>query len=132
MVIFSQFLFSAPCFQDAWVPGQMIRSEAFQREAPTLSEAQRSTRQRQMVELERDFQRRRQAFQEDLNLRRNEELQQVIERANRVIRQIAEAERFDLIIQEAVYIHPRHDITDKVIAGLNSAPAAAPAAAPAR
>jgi len=107
------------------VLGTQLRtaSEAFQREAPTLSEAQRSTRQRQMVELERDFQRRRQAFQEDLNLRRNEELQQVIERANRVIRQIAEAERFDLIIQEAVYIHPRHDITDKVIAGLNSAPA---------
>ena len=107
-------------------------SEALEREAPTLSEAQRVTRQRQLVEMERDFQRRRQAFQEDLNLRRNEELQQVIERANRVIRQIAEAERFDLIIQEAVYIHPRHDITDKVIAGLNSAPAAAPAATPAR
>jgi len=96
-------------------------SEAFQRDAPTLAEGQRATRQRQLVEMERDFQRRRTAFQEDLSLRRNEELQQVIERANRVIRQIAEAERFDLIIQEAVYIHPRHDITDKVIAGLNSA-----------
>jgi len=98
-------------------------SEQFQREAPTLSETQRATRQRQLVEMERDFQRRRTTFQEDVNLRLNEERQQVIERASRVVRQIAEAERFDLIIQEAVYIHPRHDITDKVIAGLNSAPA---------
>lgn len=96
-------------------------SETFEREAPTLSETQRVTRQRQLVDLDRDLQRRSREFQEDLNLRKNEELQQVLERANRVIRQIAEAERFDLIIQEAVYINPRHDITDKVIAGLNSA-----------
>ncbi len=96
-------------------------SETFEREGPTLSETQRVTRQRQLVDLDRDFQRRSREFQEDLNLRKNEELQQVLERANRVIRQIAEAERFDLIIQEAVYINPRHDITDKVLAGLNGA-----------
>ena len=96
-------------------------SEKFDREAPTLSEAQRATRQRQVVELDRDFQRRRQAFQEDLNLRKNEELQLVLERANRVIRQIAEAEKYDLILQEAVYINAKHDITDKVIRALDSA-----------
>jgi outer membrane protein len=96
-------------------------SEKFEREAPTLSETQRNTRQRQLVDLDRDFQRRSREFQEDLNLRKNEELQQVLERANRVIRQIAEAEKYDLILQEAVYIHPKHDITDKVINGLNSA-----------
>lgn len=96
-------------------------SEKFDREAPTLSEAQRATRQRQVVELDRDFQRRRQAFQEDLNLRKNEELQLVLERANRVIRQIAEAEKYDLILQEAVYINAKHDITDKVIRVLDSA-----------
>jgi outer membrane protein len=95
-------------------------SEKFEREAPTLSEAQRITRQRQLVDLDRDFQRKRQVFQEDLNLRKNEELQQVLERANRVIRQVAEAEKYDLILQEAVYIHPRHDITDRVITGLNN------------
>jgi outer membrane protein len=95
-------------------------SEKFEREAPTLSESQRITRQRQLVDLDRDFQRKRQVFQEDLNLRKNEELQQVLERANRVIRQVAEAEKYDLILQEAVYIHPRHDITDRVLNGLNS------------
>jgi outer membrane protein len=96
-------------------------SEKFEREGPTLSETQRTTRQRQLVDLDRDFQRRSREFQEDLNLRKNEELQQVLERANRVIRQIAEAEKYDLIIQEAVYINPKHDITERVINGLNNA-----------
>jgi len=73
------------------------------------------------VELDREFQRKRREFQEDLNQRKNEELQQVLERANRVIRQVAEAEKYDLIIQEAVYINPKHDITEKVINGLNAA-----------
>lgn len=101
--------------------GNQLRqaSEKLEKDSPTLSENQRATRQRQLVELDRDFQRKRREFQEDLNQRRNEELQQVIERANRVIRQVAEAEKYDLILQEAVYINPRHDITDKVINGLN-------------
>ncbi|MBS3998398.1 MAG: OmpH family outer membrane protein [Hydrogenophaga sp.] len=96
-------------------------SDKFEREAPTLPEAQRVARQRQLVEQDRDFQRKQREFQEDLNLRKNEELQGVLERANRVIKQVAEAEKYDLVIQEAVYIHPRHDITDKVLSGLNSA-----------
>ncbi|TSE25483.1 Chaperone protein Skp [Tepidimonas sediminis] len=103
--------------------GSQLRqaTEKFEKDAPTLSESQRAARQRQIAELERDFQRRRREFQEDLAQRRNEELQQVIERANRVIRQIAESEKYDLILQEAVYIAPKHDITDKVIQGLNNA-----------
>lgn len=96
-------------------------SEKFEREAPTLAESQRVARQRQLVEQDRDFQRKQREFQEDLNLRKNEELQAVLERANRVIKQVAEAEKYDLVIQEAVYINPKHDITDKVLSGLNSA-----------
>lgn len=96
-------------------------SEKFEREAPTLPESQRVSRQRQLVELDRDFQRKQREFQEDLNLRKNEELQGVLERANRVIKQVAESEKYDLVIQEAVYIHPRHDITDKVLSALNGA-----------
>jgi outer membrane protein len=96
-------------------------SEKFEREAPALPEAQRVLRQRQLVEQDRDFQRKQREFQEDLNLRKNEELQGVLERANRVIKQVAEAEKYDLVIQEAVYIHPKHDITDKVLSGLNTA-----------
>ena len=95
-------------------------AEQLEREAPTLSETQRAARQKQLVELDRDFQRKRREFQEDLNARRNEELQQVFERANRVVKQVADAEKYDLILQEAVYVNPRHDITDKVIKALNA------------
>ncbi|MBX3587724.1 MAG: OmpH family outer membrane protein [Ramlibacter sp.] len=95
-------------------------SDKFEREAPTLPESQRLARQKQLVDQDRDFQRKRREFQEDLNARKNEELQQVLERANRVVRQVAEAEKYDLVLQEAVYINPKHDITDKVIKALNA------------
>lgn len=103
--------------------GASIKSaaEKLEREAPTLSESQRAARQKQLVEQDRDFQRKRREFQEDLNARRNEELQQVFERANRAVKQLAEAEKYDLILQEAVYVNPKHDITDKVIKALNGA-----------
>ena len=96
-------------------------SDKYDREAPTLSETQRATRQKQLVDQDRDFQRKRREFQEDLNARKNEELQQVIERANRVVKALAEAEKYDLIVQEAVYVNPKHDITDKVLRSLNAA-----------
>jgi len=96
-------------------------SEKFEREAPTMAESQRATRQRQLVEQDRDFQRKRREFQEDLGTRKNEELGQVLERANKVVKQVAEAEKYDVILQEAVYINPKHDITDKVIKALNAA-----------
>jgi outer membrane protein len=95
-------------------------SDKFEREAPTLSETQRTQRQRQLIEQDREFQRKRREFQEDLNARKSEELQQVLDRANRVVRQVAEQEKYDLILQEAVYINPKHDITDKVIRALNA------------
>ena len=98
-------------------------SDKFEREAPTMAESQRTTRQRQLVDQDRDFQRKRREFQEDLSARKNEELSQVLERANKVVKQVAEAEKYDVILQEAVYINPKHDITDKVIKALNAAAA---------
>ncbi|WP_374350562.1 OmpH family outer membrane protein [Limnohabitans sp.] len=96
-------------------------SEKLEREAPTLSESQRNARQKQLVEQDRDFQRKRREFQEDLNARKNEEQQVVVERANRAVKQVAESEKYDVIFQEAVYVNPKHDITDKVIKALNAA-----------
>jgi len=96
-------------------------SDKLEREAPTLSESQRVARQKQLVEQDRDFQRKRREFQEDLNARKNEEQQLVVERANRAVKQVAESEKYDVVFQEAVYIHPKHDITDKVIKALNAA-----------
>jgi outer membrane protein len=95
-------------------------SDKFEREAPTLAESQRTTRQRQLVDQDRTFQTKRREFQEDLNARKNEELQQVIERANKVVKTLAESEKYDLILQESVYVNPKHDITDKVIKALNA------------
>jgi outer membrane protein len=95
-------------------------SDKLEKDAPTLAESERSRRQRELVEQDREFQRKRREFQEDLNQRKNEELAAVVERANRVIKQIFETEKYDLIIQEAVFAGPRLDITDKVIKALNA------------
>jgi outer membrane protein len=95
-------------------------SEKLEREAPTLSESQRVNRQKQLVEQDREFQRKRREFQEDLNSRKNEEQQLVIERANRAVKQVAESEKYDVIFQDAVYVNPKHDITDKVLKALNA------------
>ena len=98
-------------------------ADKLEKEAPTLSETEKARRQRELVDQDRDLQRKRREFQEDLNQRRNEELATVVERANKVIRQIFETEKYDLILQEVVFASPRVDITDKVIKVLN-APAA--------
>jgi len=85
----------------------------------TMAEAQRRTKEREFGELNREFQRKQREFREDLNQRRNEELAQVVEQANRVIRVIAEQEKFDIIFQEMpAYVSPRIDITEKVIKAL--------------
>jgi len=98
--------------------------EDLEKNAVTMNEAQRRTRERDFGEQNRDFQRKQREFREDLNQRRNEELAQVVEQANRVIRQIAEQERFDIIFQDAVYASSRIDITDRVIKALEGKPAA--------
>ena len=99
--------------------------EKLDKDAPTLSEAERTRRQRDLVEQDREFQRKRREFQEDLTQRKNEELASVVERANKVMKQIFDAEKYDLIIQEAVFAGPRIDITDKVIKALNGPAAGA-------
>ena len=95
-------------------------SDRLDKDAPTLGEAERTRRQRELVDQDRDLQRRRREFQEDLSQRKNEELATVVERTNRVIKQIFETEKYDLILQEAVFWSPKVDITDKVIKALNA------------
>ncbi|GEC94180.1 MAG: hypothetical protein RLZZ220_1127 [Pseudomonadota bacterium] len=95
--------------------------EALEKNGMTMAEGERRNKEREFNELNRDFQRKQREFREDLNQRRNEELAGVLERANKTIRQIAEAEKYDIIFQEAVYASPRIDITDKVIKALTEA-----------
>lgn len=96
-------------------------SDKLDKDSAVLADADRTRRQRELSDLDRDFQRKQREFREDLNQRRNEELAQVLERANRVIRSIAEQRKYDLIVQEAVYVNPRIDITDDVLKALNAA-----------
>jgi outer membrane protein len=95
-------------------------ADKLEKDAPTLAESERNRRQRELVDQDRELQRKRREFQEDLNQRKNEELASVVERANKVIKQIFEGEKYDLILQEAVFAGPRADITDKVIRALNA------------
>lgn len=92
--------------------------ENLEKNSVTMSESDRRTKEREFADLSRDFQRKQREFREDLNLRQNEENAAVIEKANKAIKQIAEAEKFDLILQDVVWVSPRLDITDKIIKAL--------------
>ncbi len=95
------------------------QSDKLDKDAAVLSESDRVKRQRDLGDLDKEFQRKQREFREDLNQRRNEELSVVLERTNKVIRQIAEAEKYDIVFQEAVYASKRIDITDKVLKELS-------------
>lgn len=97
-----------------------LRSEAqkFDKDAPVLSESERIKRQRSLADLDSDLQRKRREFQEDFNRRRNEEFSGIVEKADAAIKQIAEQQNYDLIIQDAVTVSPRVDITDQVMKAL--------------
>ena len=90
-----------------------------EKDGVTMAEAERRNRERDLANLSRDLTRSQREFREDLNLRRNEELASVQERANVVIRQMAEAEKFDLILQDpVVFASQKIDITEKVVKAL--------------
>jgi outer membrane protein len=93
-------------------------SDNIDKNGATMSPTDRAARQRDLAQLDADFQRKQREFREDLNQRRNEELAAVLDRANKVIKQIAEQQHYDLIVQEAVYVSPRIDITDQVLKAL--------------
>lgn len=98
--------------------------ESLEKNALTLPESERLKREREFQDTNREFQRKQRELREDFNQRRNEELSGILERANRVVRQIAEAEKYDIVFQEAVFASARIDITEKVIRALDdSAPA---------
>ena len=98
------------------------QADKLDRDAPTLSEAEKARRQRELIELDRDLQRKQREYQEDLTQRKNEEVNNVEERAQRTIKAIGEAEHYDLIVQNQLvfYFSPRIDLTKKVIDALNA------------
>jgi len=91
---------------------------ALEKESPKLSDADHRNKERELTSLNVNIQRMQREFREDLNLRKNEELAAVLDKANTAIQQIAATDKYDLILQEAVYRNPKIDITDKVISYL--------------
>jgi outer membrane protein len=110
----------APREQELRKMEQQIKSlqAQLEKDGLTMSDSDRRSKENELGRQTREFQRLQREFREDLNLRRNEELASLFERANKVIRQIAEAEKYDLILQEAVFRSPRIDITEKVLKAL--------------
>ncbi|UGQ48860.1 OmpH family outer membrane protein [Massilia endophytica] len=94
-------------------------SEKLEKDAPGLQEPERFRRQREVAELDKEFQRRQREFREDLAQRTNEERAVIAEKATRIIKQLAVTEGFDIVLQDAVWASPRIDITDKVLAALD-------------
>jgi outer membrane protein len=92
--------------------------ENLDKNALTMAESERRGKEREFADLNREFQRKQREFREDLSQRQNEEVAGIFERVNKIIKQIAEAEKYDIIFQEAAYINPRIDITDRVIKAL--------------
>lgn len=86
-----------------------------EKENVTMSEADRRNKERDLANLNRDLQRAQREFREDLNVRQNEERAAFQDRVNKAIGDLAEREKFDLILQEAVFVSTRIDITDKVL-----------------
>lgn len=107
--------------QDLQVVAKKLQTlqESLEKNGVTMSESERRNKERELNDLNRDFQRRQREFREDLNLRQNEEMAAVLEKANKAIKQIAENEKFDLILQDVVWVSPKLDITDKVIKALS-------------
>jgi len=95
-----------------------VAQESLEKNTITMTEPERRTKEREFNELNRDFLRKQREFKEDLNLRQNEEMAAIYERVNKVIKGIAEAEKYDIIFQEAVFANQRIDLTDKVIKAL--------------
>jgi outer membrane protein len=115
----SEFLKREKDLNDA-INAFKVAADKFERDAPTLSEAQRVSKQKLLVDQDRDLKRRQREFQEDLGARKNEENQMLFEKAGRAVKQVAESEKYDLILQDAAYFNPKHDITEKVIKVLNA------------
>ena len=93
--------------------------DKFQVDAPTLPESQRNARQKQLSDQDRELLLMRRNFQEDLNARKKEELHLLLAKVDKVIKQLAETEKYDVIFQEAVYVNPKYDMTEKVLKALD-------------
>jgi len=93
----------------------------FQTDAPVMAEAQRLDQQKKLQEQDRELQRLQRNFQEDLNKRKGEELQKLIASVNKIVKQLAATEKLDFVLQSAIFVNPKNDVTDRVLKLLETA-----------
>ena len=98
---------------------QLANRESLEKNAVTMPESERRAKEKDLNEQSREFKRKQREFREDLNLRQNEENAAIIEKANKAIKQLAESEKYDLIVQDVVWVSPRLDVTDRIIKALS-------------
>lgn len=85
----------------------------------TMSDSEKQRKERDLANLNRDYQRSVREFREDLNVRRNEELVKVQDKARKAIQAYGEAEKYDVILEDVIYFSPKIDITDRIIRTLS-------------
>ncbi len=92
------------------------QEEKLARDGAVMSDVERRKLERDIVTLKRDVKRSRDEFREDFNIRRNEVLEKLHRRVREVIVSIAEKEKYDLIVGDAViYASKVIDITDRIL-----------------
>jgi outer membrane protein len=93
--------------------------EKLVRDAAIMSDTQRQSRERELVGLKRDIKRAKEEFNDDLNLRRNEELGKLQKLVYDTIVALAKEQNYDAILGDSVlYASDRVDLTDMVLARL--------------
>lgn len=80
-----------------------------------LAKKERQQTETQLIDISRQYRALAVKLGEEYSLRRNEEFAALQNNANNIIKNIAEQEKYDLIVQEAVFVSRKYDITDRVI-----------------
>ncbi len=81
----------------------------------SMPPAERQAKEKTLNGIAQQFEQMRRSLAEDLEILRREKYQRAVVQVNAVIQSIADAGKYDLIVQEAVYNNAQIDITDQVL-----------------
>ena len=91
------------------------KKEYLAEKGSTLSDNQRRIKENELNELDILLQRRQRPLQEDIQARQDELTSAILAKGNEAVKQVAERERLDVVIQDAAWVSPGIDITNQVI-----------------
>jgi len=117
----------------AQAQGIKAKQDKLQKDGATMTDEQRVRAEKELRDNERDFERARGEYQDDITARRNEELSRLQRTLGEEVRNYAKAQNFDVVLsgEAVVYATPAYDITPAVLTALQARAAASPAAKPA-